>query len=169
MKIKHLLMRQGGGRNQKSRSRGLTGKNSITVRYLTEHVGEEELPRHGEGLGPTSSPRLLAHGDKWPGRVLGQQSDLWHQGQADGQKLWPQREGRLYKNHSRRQAGLGRTPWSSLLLPSDPMLLMPICQNQLKQRARRVTTSPLLASPTSWAQSRIGKGGNWSGEGGKQE
>ena len=54
-------MRQGGGRNQKSRSRGLTGKNSIMVQYA-EHVGrEKELPRHGEGLGPTSSPRLLTH------------------------------------------------------------------------------------------------------------
>ena len=157
-------MRQGGVRKQKTRSRGFTGKNSIMVQHA-EHVGrEKEIDKAWWRLSPTSSRRLLTlEVERGQGRVLDQQLDPWNQGHADRQKLWPQR-----KADTARQAGLGRThPFSSLLLPSDPMLLMPICQNQLENRRQGNHKNPLQRGQPPEAQSRIGKGGNWSGEGGR--
>ena len=77
-------------------------------------------------------------------------------------------EGKLYKNHNKAGRVGEDTPFSSLLLPSDPMLLMPICQNQLENRRQEYPKNPLHRVQPPEAQSRIGKGGNWSGEGGKQ-
>ena len=168
-KLSTSCMRQGGVRKQKTGSRGFIGKNSIMVQNA-ERVGrEKEIDKAWWRLSPTSSRRLLTlEVESGQERVLDQQLDPWNQGHADGRKLWPQRKAGSTRTTA-RQAGLGRThPFSSLLLPSDPMLLMSIYQNQLENRRQGNPKNPLQRGQPPEVQSRIGKGGNWSGEGGRQ-
>ena len=149
-KLSTSYMRQGGGRKQK--------RIQLWCSMQNVWAGRRKLTRHGEGLSPTSSRRLLTHEvGSGQGRVLDQQSGLWNQGQADGQKLWPQRKADSTKTTA-RQAGLGRThPFSSRLLPSDPVLLMPICQNQLENRRQgNPKNPPHRGQPRGTEQDRKG-------------
>lgn len=78
-KLSTFLMRQGGGRNQKSRLQGFNWKNLITGQY--EHgQGEKGIAMHGEGLGPHQQPEALTHEVESARKSFRVNSrTLWHQ------------------------------------------------------------------------------------------
>ena len=69
----------------------------------------------------------------------------------------------------RQGVGEDTHPFASLLLTSDIMSLMPISQNQLENRGQMSPKNPAYRGQPPEAQSRTGKGGDESGERGKQK